>query len=70
MLEFPGGRGSGGIGCFGEYVGNVCRKCGCCVGKGEDFGSVVNKKKKPFPLKSLQYNEEGAGVPLLLFEKM
>ncbi len=37
MLEFPGGRGNGGIRCLGEYVGNVCGKCGRCVGKGEVF---------------------------------
>ena len=33
MLEFPGGRGIGGIRCLGEYVGNVCRKYRRCVGK-------------------------------------
>lgn len=32
MLEFPGGRGNGGIRYFGEYVGKVCGKCGWCVG--------------------------------------
>ena len=36
MLEFPGGRGIGGIRCLGEYVGNVCWKCGRCAGKSEN----------------------------------
>lgn len=37
MLEFPSGRGSGGIKCLGEYVEKVCGKYGWCVGKGEVF---------------------------------
>ena len=43
MLEFPGDRGSGGIGYFGECVGNVCGKCRRCVGK--SCNAAIEKAK-------------------------
>ena len=43
MLEFPGGRGIGGIRGLGKYVGKVCGKRGSCVGK---YGDVAMEKNK------------------------